>query len=983
MNIMNRQKTIHRLNVRDLAAVLSLLATAAQAAVLIVDGQNPAAKDDNPGTEAAPFKTIQAAFNKATKPDDTVRVRGGVYHESVRVVGSGYGAGNVNYHSAANWLTLEACGDERVVLDGSAEVAAGQWRLVEGCTNTYVAAYTGQVGGDIQAVFVDDGMIGPALVKNPKGEAERPKIAAVPADNVAVPCFFHDVKNKLLYVNLCGKAPGREARVEPIVYETAIRLGPNRLVRIRKLEMRRFNYTGVEIGEAHDALISDCYMHHCGQGIAAWGVSGGRILHNVMSDLFYSGISMTGGRAVVVDNNVIRRFNLNPYRIGNIYVSSIGMVGGQVLGNVIRNNVITDLMTGSASGGGPWPDCGGAGLILYGNSVFRMGSGFYIEAGSFGCTLRWNAVYDNVEGIALRANSAHMVIENYVLRNRRMAMCAGSLSDGDPQSLFSLNGDTFIYNWLIENRGPVTPTPSPARELACVFDHNTYKALDTNSTLFMFDGAQFKNLDSLRTSLGVEIHGKVVKEFDATRTCGLVSFRLADARKPWEPIPMFGNPDMSRWDLQDSTRTYFWRRGTFQGEKWEMKRTAVRRQGGWPSSGWPFTWPDTGAFVAQCNDGKATGKAHDETCYLEMGSIEDDQPSTAEGFGCWSTALPTVDDAVVDISMFVRGQDLKAAAPGGGFYAFAEFRDETGQNATRQFIAGAPDTGQAATMKLATGTYAYTEVKQSVTAPKGARWVQLAFGTRNCTGRAQVDTVTIQTRPGQEQPLTTPDPLGNFPPVMTKVVALPVPINAAAFAWQPVDLAALLNRPLTDDAPDDGRGGWFDLGPQADLRNLSPGTSDFAGVPFRIEKDKACFVTKSRFRKSDNLPDSGKVELKAKADLMACLHSGGWTAEPDVKQATYILHYADGTRASMPVVTGKNIFDWIAPPEIANDVAYDPALGFVQHAGSVNTTKFPSVHLWLVLWANPHPDKEIVAFEVKGENQGIVGLLGVTLGHKR
>ncbi|MEI6504154.1 MAG: hypothetical protein WCP21_24335, partial [Armatimonadota bacterium] len=160
-------------------------------------------------------------------------------------------------------------------------------------------------------------------------------------------------------------------------------------------------------------------------------------------------------------------------------------------------------------------------------------------------------------------------------------------------------------------------------------------------------------------------------------------------------------------------------------------------------------------------------------------------------------------------------------------------------------------------------------------------------------------------------------------------------------------------------------------------------TNDYAGVPFLIEREKACLIMKSRFRKSDGLPDSGKVELKAKADVIAYLHTGGWTAEPGVKQASYILHYADGTLSAMPVVTGGNIFDWIAPPEIVNDVVYDPALGFVQQAGSVNTTKFPSVNLWLVLWANPHPDKEIVAFEVKGENQGIAGLLAVSLGHKR
>ena len=958
-------------------------ANLAVSGVYIVDGKNPVAKDDNPGTVEAPFKTIQAAVNKAVNPGDTVRVRGGLYRESVRVNGSGWNSsGNVNYASNVNWFTLEAYGDERVTLDGSAEVPADQWKLADGFKNTYVTPYTGKVGGEIYAVFVDGEMISPALVKNPQAQADRPKIAAIPADDVKEQCFSHDVKNKLIYVNLIGKVPGRDAVVEPIMFDTAVLLGSNRFVRVRQLEMRRFNYAGVEMGQTHDALVEDCYMHHCGQGIAAWGVSAGRIMHNVMSDLFSNGISMTGARAVIVDSNVIRRFNLNPYCIGNIYVSSIAMVGGQVLGNVIRNNIITDLMSSSSSGGGPWPDCGGGAMLMYGNSIFRLGSGFYIEAGSFGCTLRWNVAYDDVEGIALRANSGHIVMENYVYRNRRMAMNAGSLSDGDPQALFNLNGNTFIYNWVIENRGPVSPTPSPAKELSCIFDHNTYKPLDYKSSIFFFDGQQYKDVESIRAKLGAEMHGKLVKDFDAIKTCGLVTFRIADSRKPWEPIPMFGNPDMSRPDLQDSTRPYFWRRGTFLEEKWQMSISASIPGVGWPSTGWPFTQEGTNAFLATCSDGKATGKSRDETCYLEVGSIGD-TPSTAEGFGAWGTALPTVDDALIDVSMWVRAENIKAALPNGGVYAFVEFRDGTGQNSTRQFLIGGPDKGPAVNEKLATGTYPYTEVKAAVTAPKNARWFQLAFGTRGCSGIAQFDTVDIQTRPGQERELTTADPLG-FPPVAGKIVERPKPIDAAAFTWQPVDIKSILNRPLADDLPDDGKGGWFDLGSKADLRNLGTGTSEMGGVQFTVEKDNACFINKSRFRKSDDLPSGTTVEMKSsKADVLAFLYSGGWMASADVKHATFILHYADGSTADLPIIAGKNIFDWISPPEVLQDVKYDQSLGFAQQATSVNTTTFPSVNIWMLLWLNPHPEKEISTLEIKGENQGIVGLLSISIGTKK
>jgi hypothetical protein len=34
----------------------------------------------------------------------------------------------------------------------------------------------------------------------------------------------------------------------------------------------------------------------------------------------------------------------------------------------------------------------------------------------------------------------------------------------------------------------------------------------------------------------------------------------------------------------------------------------------------------------------------------------------------------------------------------------------------------------------------------------------------------------------------------------------------------------------------------------------------------------------------------------------------------------------------------------------------------------------------MTIWQNPHPDREMVELEVKGENEGIPGLLGVSLG---
>ena len=225
-----------------------------------------------------------------------------------------------------------------------------------------------------------------------------------------------------------------------------------------------------------------------------------------------------------------------------------------------------------------------------------------------------------------------------------------------------------------------------------------------------------------------------------------------------------------------------------------------------------------------------------------------------------------------------------------------------------------------------------------VAAPKGARWFKLGFGMRNSGGWAAFSDVDIKTRPG------VPD----------KEVKRVLPINAAQFTWTPCDLAALLNRPLADEVAGDGKGGWSDQGPTMDLRGLHAGDYTCNGVAFHVPEGNACFIMKSKWRPSENLPNGGKVELRGKADVLAFLHSGAWLAT-NIQHATYVIHYADGGKVEIPVVAGKNILDWALPGGRANDVPYDPALGLLLPAISVPSPQFVHVTVWMTLWKNPRP----------------------------
>ena len=202
------------------------------------------------------------------------------------------------------------------------------------------------------------------------------------------------------------------------------------------------------------------------------------------------------------------------------------------------------------------------------------------------------------------------------------------------------------------------------------------------------------------------------------------------------------------------------------------------------------------------------------------------------------------------------------------------------------------------------------------------------------------------------------------------------------YNWRIADVSKLFNRPLADEVDGDGKGGWTDQGPQTDLRNLQAGDYKFNGVPFRVEQGNACFIMKNKHRPSENLPAGGKVDLNGKADLVAFLHSGAWL-DDGTKHATYIIHFADGSKAEIPVIGGKNILDWTASADRAEDVKYDPALGMVMHAVTVASPKLVRVNVWMTVWKNPHPDKQIAALEIKGENEGIPGLIAVSTGRAK
>ena len=676
---------------------LSACLGVARAGDIFVDQANPQADDKNAGTLKAPLKTIQAGLDKA-KAGDAVRVRGGVYHEAVAIKRSGSHFRAVYWEYWADpdpdYITLEAYNDEHVVLDGSETIPAGKWELVAGRKNTYVAPFASKAWGNVvNMVFRGETMIMPALTKNPdKNQPDLPLLPAMPGDGPADHGFYYDKARKELYVNLGGRTPGKDAEISAAQLGVGVDAHDQTFIRIRKLEVRRFNYDGICVASGSESVVQDNYVHHCGAGINCGATAGDLIRRNIFSDLMTVGMSAGGIRGTTIECNVVKRFRYNPYKT-RYYAGSI-MCNG-CFGLTLRNNVITENLTAGDGDGGPWPDCASIGISMYGNTIYRTsGCGFYIEAGVYGTVLRWNTVFENGAGIVFRANNANAAFENYSYNNRSVGL---AMQSPDAEDLVP-KANVMSYNWVVNNGSGASTGPDRHGEIANTFDHNTYQ-LAPGSVLFQYGPKQYKDLAGLRAELGQEMHGKVVEKFDPA-PLGLVTFRVHGTRKPWEPIPMFGNPTAKRGDIvRNSADFYFWNRGTFQDayrDKWRCDGFGGMggfarggRQDGFIRqlyvSGIGPTEVYPGAKVDKGVDDPTAARSNG-VC-LQVSSAPG-KTISAEGYGFWSVDLPTTDGAKIDLSLWVRASKVRAAAPGGGVYAVAEFRDATGQNVSRQFLAG-------------------------------------------------------------------------------------------------------------------------------------------------------------------------------------------------------------------------------------------------------------------------------------------------------
>jgi len=241
----------------------------------------------------------------------------------------------------------------------------------------------------------------------------------------------------------------------------------------------------------------------------------------------------------------------------------------------------------------------------------------------------------------------------------------------------------------------------------------------------------FRTLADLQTNGAHELHGAVRDATPADVGLGLTTFRVADAKDPSELLTMIGNAGCEFEDpAHVNLLPYFWRPGT--GDRAE--RTFVyAAYTGLPGGVDTFAYPGAGGTVTLRGD---TNIVHAGYRCLEVNGIDTNR-IPAEGLGFWSPILPARPGDVMQVSLWVRGKDLKPMA-GSALEAFVEFSNATGQQRRRVKLPGtAPQTA---------GTSEWVRVEAQVQVPETARRAAYFFGLGPATGTLWLDDLAITVR---------------------------------------------------------------------------------------------------------------------------------------------------------------------------------------------------------------------------------------------
>ena len=390
------------------AALLSCAALPSSSATLTVAQAHARASDANPGTDAAPFKTISAAAAKA-QPGDTILVKPGVYREEVKLPPG---------TQKAPITLLGASATDRPSIRGS-NLAKGPWAKAD-VKVAYkgkepVAVYSCPCADYTQIVFADDQplkQIGPFEYIGPKDQGTSGWDNIVKFDGKSVAdmrpgTFFYDKDAKRLYVWLSDSSDPTRHAIEVTARFIIVTLQDYNRIRnfdVRHCQMFPRKGECALVGKGHEIWVENCrimYSDFCGAMLQGQD----HIMRKC--ELAYNGncglTTSFGDRWLVEDCTV---HNNNTRRYGP------GWQDGGMKVHELKDSKFIRFHAYDEPGSGLWFDISCLNALVAECLFENCGVGLYYEIS------RWGVIVNNVArdcGMGLWSYSSDVLISNNVV----------------------------------------------------------------------------------------------------------------------------------------------------------------------------------------------------------------------------------------------------------------------------------------------------------------------------------------------------------------------------------------------------------------------------------------------------------------------------------------------------------------------------------------------------------------------------------------
>ena len=339
---------------RHLAGAIVLLsfAVTAHSANYYIDGANPSAANSNPGTQAAPWKTLYAIDRRAFAPGDIINVANGTY--SVTTGGS-WEAPAINIGSSgtqASPIVIRAINRHGAILDagrGNAPLGSRDrdWITISG----FVIRNTGPKG---IAVF---------------GTSSSNRVTGVVVED----CKISDV-----YLTTANPA-GDNAEGIRVQYADRVVLRNNDISQVNNRATNTHNASGTKSYWASNLIVENNYIHDI-SGAAIYDKGGGvnntyryNLLARTWDSFYMSAFADVPPRGIRFHNNIVRDVGNLPalqeiaydsyvysntfvnYSFGGILPSWVSTSSAQIYNNIfVRRQAFSDgrmadIFTGDAT----------------------------------------------------------------------------------------------------------------------------------------------------------------------------------------------------------------------------------------------------------------------------------------------------------------------------------------------------------------------------------------------------------------------------------------------------------------------------------------------------------------------------------------------------------------------------------------------------------------------------------------------------------